>query len=56
MHKYPEVIDWHNRLNRHESEETSGDNEGQGSLQRDRNTKPPYLFPEKPVCKTRSNS
>ena len=26
-----EMIEWHHQLNRHESEETPGDNEGQGS-------------------------
>ena len=27
-----EMIGWHHRLNGHESEKTSGDSEGQGSL------------------------
>ena len=27
-----EVIEWHHQLNRHEFEQTPGDNEGQGSL------------------------
>ena len=26
------------------------------NLSRDRNTRPPYLSPEKPVCRSRSNS
>ena len=26
------MIEWHHRLNRHESEQTVGDSEGQGSL------------------------
>ena len=27
-----EMIEWHHQLNRHEFEQTPGDNEGQGSL------------------------
>ena len=27
-----EMVGWHNRLNRHEFEQTVGDSEGQGSL------------------------
>ena len=26
------MVEWHHRLNRHESEQTLGDSEGQGSL------------------------
>ena len=26
------MVEWHQRLNRHEFEQTAGDNEGQGSL------------------------
>ena len=28
-----EMVRWHHRLNRHESEQTLGDSEGQGSLE-----------------------
>jgi len=28
-----EMVGWHHRLNRHESEQTPGDGEGQGSLE-----------------------
>ena len=28
-----EMIEWHHQLNRHEFEQTPGDNEGQGSLE-----------------------
>ena len=27
-----EMVEWHHRLNGHESEQTQGDSEGQGSL------------------------
>ena len=65
------MVGWHHQLNGHEFEQALGDGEGQGSLaccspwgrkesdmmeQLNNNTRPPYLSPEKPICRSRSNS